>query len=98
MAGEAWTVLSVAAAVVAAAAFLVAHRRRPAGLGRAGAIELVSSRYLGGKRFLTLVEVEGERLLIALSGDTVSLVARLGRRAPRRAAAEAKRPQGAQPC
>ena len=51
--------------------------------GRAGggdAIRLVTSRYLGGKRFLTIVEVDGERLLLGLAGDQVSLVARLGGR------------------
>ena len=42
------------------------------------AIRMVSSRYLGGKRFLTIVEVDGERLLLGLSGDRVSLVAKLG--------------------
>ena len=43
-------------------------------------IELVTSRYLGGKKVLTLVDVEGERLLLALSGNSVRLVARLNRR------------------
>ena len=46
--------------------------------GESGAIRLVTSRYLGAKRFLTLVEVDGERLLLGLAGDQVSLVARLG--------------------
>lgn len=40
-------------------------------------INLVASRYLGGKRFLTLVEVDGQRLLLGLAGEQVSLVARL---------------------
>ena len=44
----------------------------------AARIQLVTSRYLGAKRFLTLVEVDGERLLLGLAGDQVSLVARLG--------------------
>jgi len=44
----------------------------------AARIRLVTSRYLGAKRFLTLVEVDGERLLLGLAGDQVSLVARLG--------------------
>jgi flagellar biogenesis protein FliO len=44
----------------------------------AARIRLVTSRYLGAKRFLTLVEVDGERLLLGLAGDNVSLVARLG--------------------
>lgn len=42
------------------------------------AIRLVTSRYLGAKRFLTIVEVDGERLLLGLAGDRVNLVARLG--------------------
>ncbi len=50
------------------------------------AIRLVTSRYLGGKRFLTIVEVDGQRLLLGLSGDTVSLVTRLGRDAEAAAA------------
>ena len=48
--------------------------RRDAG---GNTIHLVASRYLGGKRFLTLVEVDGERLLLGLAGEQVSLVARL---------------------
>jgi flagellar biogenesis protein FliO len=52
-------------------------RRTPQGGER---IELVTSRYLGGKRMLTLIDVEGERLLLALSGDAVHLVARLPHR------------------
>lgn len=41
------------------------------------AIALVATRYLGGKRYLTLVEVDGQRLLLGLSDEHVSLVARL---------------------
>ena len=41
------------------------------------AIALVATRYLGGKRYLTLVEVDGQRLLLGLSDEQVSLVARL---------------------
>jgi flagellar biogenesis protein FliO len=52
-------------------------RQTPQGNER---ITLVTSRYLGGKRMLTLVDVEGERLLLALSGDAVHLVARLPHR------------------
>ncbi len=64
-----------AALVVAGVALL---RQRRAGAGAGGdAIRLVTSRYLGGKRFLTIVEVDGERLLLGLAGDNVSLVARL---------------------
>jgi len=44
---------------------------------RANPIHVVTSRYLGAKRFLTIVEVDGERLLLGLAGDQVSLVTRL---------------------
>ncbi len=54
---------------------LLRTRRAQAAGGEA--IRLVTSRYLGGKRFLTIVEVDGERLLLGLAGDNVSLVARL---------------------
>ena len=50
------------------------RQRMPGG----DAIQVITSRYLGAKRFLTLVEVDGERLLLGLAGDHVSLVARLG--------------------
>ena len=55
-------------------------RRVRGGEPGAARIRLVTSRYLGAKRFLTLVEVDGERLLLGLAGDQVSLVARLGGR------------------
>jgi flagellar biogenesis protein FliO len=71
----AWT----AAAALVAAGILVLRVRR-AGATGGEAIRLVTSRYLGGKRFLTIVEVDGERLLLGLAGDQVSLVARLARR------------------
>jgi len=61
--------------VAAGMALLVARRTRAGG---SDAIRLVTSRYLGAKRFLTIVEVDGERLLLGLAGDQVSLVARLG--------------------
>jgi flagellar biogenesis protein FliO len=44
----------------------------------ADGIRLVSNRYLGAKRFLTLVEVDGERLLVGVTGERIALVARLG--------------------
>jgi flagellar biogenesis protein FliO len=54
------------------------RRYWPQGAQQSDAIRLVTSKYLGGKRFLTLVEVDGERLLLGLAGEQVSLVARLG--------------------
>lgn len=68
----------VFAATLVVAGVLVLRARRTAGVG-SEAIRLVTSRYLGGKRFLTIVEVDGERLLLGLAGDQVSLVTRLGR-------------------
>ena len=66
--------LGGAACLAAGGAILRARRQAPAG---GDAIRLVTSRYLGAKRFLTIVEVDGERLLLGLAGDQVSLVARL---------------------
>jgi flagellar biogenesis protein FliO len=67
----------VGAVLLAGAGALVLWLRRPPA-PQGDAIRLVTSRYLGAKRFLTLVEVDGERLLLGLAGDQVSLVARLG--------------------
>ena len=67
------SVLGAALALVGAV--LVWRQRRQQASGEA--IRLVTSRYLGGKRFRTIVEVDGQRLLLGLSGDTVSLVTRL---------------------
>lgn len=64
------------AALALLGAVLVWRQRRQQASGET--IRLVTSRYLGGKRFLTIVEVDGQRLLLGLSGDTVSLVTRLG--------------------
>ena len=68
---------SVAGVLLAFAGGAIVWRRRAKEEG-GEAIRLVTSRYLGGKRFLTLVEVDGERLLLGLAGEQVSLVARLG--------------------
>ncbi len=59
------------------AAGVVLLRTRRGRMTGGDAIRLVTSRYLGGKRFLTIVEVDGERLLLGLAGDQVNLVARL---------------------
>lgn len=71
------TVLAWAIVGTAALAAVVFVRRRQSSLPGSDAIRLVTSRYLGAKRFLTIVEVDGERLLLGLAGDHVSLVARL---------------------
>jgi flagellar biogenesis protein FliO len=62
--------------------------RRPGGGGPGDAIRVVTSRYLGTKQLVTLIEVDGERLLLGVAGDRVSLVARLG--APARDATDAR--------
>lgn len=62
------------ALVLAGLAHLWTRRARAS---RGDAIRLVATRYLGAKRFLAIVEVEGERLLLGLSGEQVSLVTRL---------------------
>jgi flagellar biogenesis protein FliO len=74
------TVVVWALAVALVVAGLLVLRARRAAAEGSEAIRLVTSRYLGGKRFLTIVEVDGERLLLGLAGDQVSLVTRLGRR------------------
>ena len=83
------------AALIAAGAALLWQRRTRA--ERGDAIRLVTSRYLGGKRFLTIVEVDGERLLLGLAGDHVSLVTKLGRQAPQGAELGAGGPGGVSP-
>lgn len=64
---------------------------RRSGTGGAGdAIRVVTSRQLGTKQRLTLVEVDGERLLLGVTGEHVALVARLGVPAPSTPAVEAR--------
>jgi len=71
-------VIAIAVLVAAAALALSGaswwRTRQQAATG--SRIELLTSRYLGGKKVLSLVEVEGERLLLAVSGDSVRLMAR----------------------
>ncbi len=64
------------AALVLVGVLLVRRQRLEAAGGEA--IRLVTTRYLGAKSYLTLVEVDGERLLLGVAGDKVGLVARLG--------------------
>lgn len=72
------TAVGVALAM-AGAAIMWSRQQAQAG---GSAIALVATRYLGGKRYLTLVEVDGQRLLLGLSDEQVSLVARLDSAAP----------------
>jgi len=69
-----WTAFGVLMALAGAWGLWLRRASGPGG----DAIHVVTNRYLGGKRFLTLVEVDGERLLLGLAGDQVSLVAKLG--------------------
>ncbi len=71
------TALALTAGALALALALARRWSRRGRTGTGETIRLVTSRYLGGKRFLTVVEVEGHRLLLGLAGDRVSLVARL---------------------
>ncbi len=90
--------VSVAVGVLTVAVMLALGWRRSRALGSdGGRIELVTSRYLGSKRVLTLVDVEGERLLLALSGNTVRLVARINSRPRRRSRADSWTRAGSTP-
>jgi flagellar protein FliO/FliZ len=72
-------------ALVTVAGFLLAAlgawglwmRRAGAGVPGDG-IRVVTSRQLGAKQRLTLVEVDGERLLLGVTGERVALVTKLG--------------------
>jgi hypothetical protein len=57
------TLLAVVGGLMAAVGALLAWRQRRAS-GAGDTIRLVSTRALGGKGFLTIVEVDGERLLL----------------------------------
>ena len=70
--------ITIAGAVLALAGLWSLWLRRTTGTGRADAIRVVTSRQLGAKQLVTLIEVDGERLLLGVAGDNVSLVARLG--------------------
>lgn len=68
------TVAGATLALLGAAGLWRQYRRS----GTEETIRLVSSRSLGGKRFVAIVEVHGERLLLGVSETQVTLVARLG--------------------
>jgi flagellar biogenesis protein FliO len=74
-------VATVLGAMLAGAGLWLLRGRRAA-IVRGNPIRVVTSRYLGAKRFLTIVEVDGERLLLGLAGDQVSLVTRLPATSP----------------
>jgi len=77
LAGDPVTIVSLAFALGGVLFLVYGWRRTRQTVNSGERIELITSRYLGGKKALTLVDVEGERLLLALSGDSVRLVARL---------------------
>ena len=66
----------LAGALLVVAGIAIIRARRTQG-ARSETIRVISTKYLGGKRYLPLVEVDGERLLVGLGGDSVTLVARL---------------------
>jgi flagellar biogenesis protein FliO len=70
--------LSVAGMLLAGAALWGLWLRRTARGAPGDAIRIVTTRHLGAKQLVTLIEVDGERLLLGVAGDRVSLVARLG--------------------
>ncbi len=74
---ELFPLLLVAALLLLGAAIFGWLRR----LGKGGTpdrIQLLAARGLGGKRLLTLVEVDGERLLLGLSDGRIDCLVRLG--------------------
>jgi flagellar biogenesis protein FliO len=77
---DAVVLLGAVSGLLGAAAVFLNRRRTRRGDPAATRIDVLTTRYLGGKKMLTVVDVEGERLLLALSGNTVRLVTRLGRR------------------
>ena len=70
--------ITVAGAVLAVVGLWGLWVRRM-GTGSTGdAIRIVTTRHVGTKQLVTLIEVDGQRLLLGVAGDRVSLVARLG--------------------
>jgi len=57
-------------------------------------IRVLGSRMLGGKRWLTLVEVEGMRLLLAVGADEMRLIKVFGAGRKREEASEGERTPG----
>jgi len=71
-------VITLAGAMLALVGLWGLWLRRTGSPGPADAIRIVTTRHLGAKQLVTLIEVDGERLLLGVAGDRVSLVARLG--------------------
>ena len=70
--------VTVAGAILAIAGLWSLWLRRTTSNDRSDGIRIVTSRHVGAKQVVTLIEVDGERLLLGIAGDNVSLVARLG--------------------
>ena len=74
--------VTVAGAMLALVGLWALWLRRAATRSTGDAIRIVTTRHLGAKQLVTLIEVDGERLLLGVAGDRVSLVARLGEGRP----------------
>jgi|KBSMisStandDraft_5_1062788.scaffolds.fasta_scaffold1253746_2 flagellar protein FliO/FliZ len=74
--------LTVAGGLLAVLGAWSLWMRRTVAGGASDAIRVVTSRQLGTKQRLTLIEVDGERLLLGVTGENVALVARLGGERP----------------
>jgi flagellar biogenesis protein FliO len=74
--------LTAAGAILAVVGLWGVWLRRTGGGVAGDAIRIVTTRHLGAKQLVTLIEVDGERLLLGVAGDRVSLVARLGEGRP----------------
>ena len=69
-------ILATLGASLAGLGLLIVRNRQTQARG-GEAIRIVTSKHLGAKRFLTIVEADGERLLLGLAGDNVTLLAHL---------------------
>ncbi len=70
-------ILATLGASLAGLGLLIIRNRQAQARG-GEAIRIVTSKHLGAKRFLTIIEADGERLLLGLAGDNVTLLAHLG--------------------
>ena len=86
------TAATVAGSLLALLGVWALWLRRSGGAAHGDAIRVITSRYLGTKQLVTLIEVDGERLLLGVAGDRVSLVAKLGASASPEAPPRAQAP------
>ncbi|MFQ5691762.1 MAG: flagellar biosynthetic protein FliO [Nitrospinota bacterium] len=77
--------MGAALAAVLGIMILAVYALRRFGGGRFGAvgggrlIRVLGSQYLGGKNQVSLVEVEGERFLLGVSSERITMLGRMGR-------------------